>query len=248
MKYRYVLLLTALLGLVVAIGSLFFLGIYDMDVTLFLLKHRHAAGDFLDIGSNIGYYALLANEVMGEGARIVAAEPARATYRTLVRNVAGKDRIRALELAVAEHAGTVTFIDYGYRHAVFNSTRAHDLPFLRGKGEEYEVPATTLDSLCETEGLSPSLVKLDTEGTEAGILRSATETLERHAPVILLEVGGGDEWKENNAEALDILEARSYSLFELAEDGTLLPHERQESYAYKNLVCIPESKLSLYVR
>lgn len=229
-----------------AIGSVFFLGVYDIDMTLFLLKYRHADGDFLDIGSNIGYYALLGNQVIGEGGRVVAIEPTPSTYKTLKANVQQHERILPLELAVSDTEGTTTFIDYGYQHAVFNSTKSHDLSFLRGRGKEFQVPATTLDALCEKYGLRPSILKLDTEGTEAKILKHASKTIATYAPVVLLEVGGGEEWKDNNNDSLDLLASSGYAFFEVAQDGTLLPHERQESYIYKNLVCIPQSKVSAY--
>lgn len=229
-----------------AIGSVFFLGIYDIDITLFLLKHAHAPGDFVDIGSNIGYYALLGNQVIQDGGRVVAVEPTPATYKTLCRNVRKHGRIMPLRLAIADTEGTTTFIDYGFRHAVFNSTKNHDLPFLKGRGKEFQVPATTLDALCAEQALRPSILKLDTEGTESRILRESSHTLSTYSPIVLLEVGGGEEWKDNNTESLDLLAAHGYSFFELTQDGSLLPHERRSTYVYTNLVCIPASKLSDY--
>lgn len=229
-----------------AIGSVFFLGAYDIDITMFLLKHSHVQGDFIDVGSNIGYYALLGNQVMQEGGRVIAIEPTPLTYATLVKNVKPYHRILPLNVAVGDTEGTTAFIDYGYRHAVFNSTKNHDLSFLRGIGKEYQVPATTLDSLCDKYDLRPSIIKLDTEGTEAEILRNAARTLATYTPVILLEVGGGDEWKDNNNESLDLLLTYDYAVFELGLNGALLPHVRQDSYTYKNLVCIPNANVASY--
>jgi hypothetical protein len=68
-----------------------------------------------------------------------------------------------------------------------------------------------------------------------------------YAPVILLEVGGGEAWSKNANECLDILTEHHYRFFELDKDGTPIPHTRQETYSYKNLVCIPEAKLAAYV-
>lgn len=34
----------------------------------------------------------------------------------------------------------------------------------------------------------------------------------------------------------------------LRSDSEAIPHVRQETHTYKNLVCIPESKLSNYVK
>lgn len=230
-----------------AVGSIYFLGFYDVDTTLFLLKHFNEAGDFLDVGSNIGYYSLLANQILSTEAKIVAFEPTPATFELLKGNTKVHPRISLENIALADKEGMTTFIDYGPRDAVFNSTKAQDYDFLKNKGEKIEVQTTTLDSYCSKNNLAPSLIKLDTEGTEASILDKGMETLMTHAPLILLEVGGGDAWKENTVRSLDILSNCGYEFFNLDTEGNLLPHTRKDSYSYANLVCIPKNKLSKYI-
>lgn len=229
-----------------AVGSIYFLGFYDIDTSLFLLKHFDEKGDFLDVGSNIGYYSLLANQILGPEAKIVAFEPTPTTFRLLEQNTKPHSRIILEKIALADQEGVTTFIDYGPRNAVFNSTKAQTLDFLKGQGSEIEVATTTLDKYCSGHSISPSLIKLDTEGTEAGILRNGTETLRLHTPVILIEVGGGTESKENTLESLDILRDLGYEFFNLSTVGDLLPHTRQDSYTYANLVCIHRDKIPKY--
>jgi hypothetical protein len=92
------------------------------------------------------------------------------------------------------------------------------------------------------------LIKLDTEGTEGGILRMGQKTLSAYNPLILLEVGGGVAWSQNTKECLDIMGEHKYHFFEVTSEGELTPHARQESYTYQNLICIPENKISAYVK
>lgn len=230
-----------------AIGSVYFLGFYDSDVTLFLLKYFKESGDLLDVGSNIGYYTSLFTQIASTDAKIVAFEPTPSTFSVLEKNVGTLSKVATEQIALSDRSGTVMFFDYGHRHGVFNSTQAQPLAFLKDKGEQIEVQTNTLDSWCQKTNTKPSLIKLDTEGTEAGILREGTHTLRTYAPVILLEVGGGEAWAQNTKECLDILSSHNYHFFELSNDGTPIPHARQETYSYKNLVCIPESKLNAYV-
>ncbi len=230
-----------------AIGSVYFLGFYDSDVTLFLLKNFKESGDLLDIGSNIGYYTSLFTQIAAPDAKIVAFEPTPSTFSVLQKNVDTLPQVVTQQIALSDKAGTVLFFDYGHRHGVFNSTQAQPLAFLKDKGQQIEVETDTLDAWCQKTNTKPSLLKLDTEGTEAGILREGKQTLSSCAPIILLEVGGGEAWAQNTKECLDILTAYHYRFFELAADGTLVPHTRQETYSYQNLVCIPESKLASYV-
>ncbi len=230
-----------------AIGSVYFLGFYDTDVTLFLLKYFKESGDLLDVGSNIGYYTSLFTQIAAPEAKIVAFEPTPSTFSVLDKNVSTLPQVITQKIALSDKAGTIMFFDYGHRHGVFNSTKAQPLAFLKDKGEQIEVETTTLDSWCQKTNTKPSLLKLDTEGTEAGILQEGQHVLSTYRPVILLEVGGGEAWAQNTKECLDILTEHNYSFFELGKDGTPVPHTRQEIYSYKNLVCIPKDKLATYV-
>lgn len=231
-----------------SLGSIYFLGFYDIDTTLFLLKHFHEDGDILDIGSNIGYYALLGTQIGSPHARIIAFEPTPSTFALLQHNTEMHKNITTEQCAVAEQNGTTTLIDYGERNAVFNSTKAQPLDFLKDTGTSTDVKTVALDAYCAEHQLSPALIKLDTEGTEAGILASSHRILTEHAPIILLEVGGGEAWRDNTTRSLDILRDAQYDFFELNDTGELTPHVRKQAYSYQNLVCIPKSKLHLYVR
>lgn len=231
-----------------AIGSVYFLGFYDIDVTLFLLKYFKETGDLLDIGSNIGYYASLFTQIADPQAKIVAFEPTPSTFAILQKNVSRLPKVQTEQIALSNNTGTINFFDYGHRHGVFNSTTAQPLTFLKNKGAQIEVLTDTLDNWCKKTDTKPSLIKLDTEGTEAQILREGKQTLSSYAPVILLEVGGGEAWSQNTKECLDILTEYHYHFFELTKDGEVIPHVRQETYTYKNLVCIPKHKLPNYVK
>lgn len=230
-----------------AIGSVYFLGFYDGDVTLFLLKHFKESGDLLDVGSNIGYYTSLFTQIATPEAKIVAFEPTPSTYGVLVQNVGTLTHVTTEPIALSDKAGSITFYDYGIQHGVYNSTAAQSISFLKDKGEKIDVATDTLDNWCKRTGTKPSLIKLDTEGTEGGILEQGQETVREYSPLILLEVGGGEAWSENTAKCLDILEKHQYQFFELDDAGTPIPHQRQKTYTYKNLVCIPKSKLERYV-
>lgn len=230
-----------------AIGSIYFLGFYDSDVTLFLLKNFKEKGDLLDIGSNIGYYTSLFTQIAAPDAKVIAFEPTPSTYSVLSKNVSNLKNVKVEQIALSNKIGTTNFFDYGIRHGVYNSTAAQPISFLKDKGSEIEVQTDTLDNWCKRNNIKPSLLKLDTEGTEHLILSEGKQTLSNYSPVILLEVDGGDAWKDNIKASMDILAENNYLFFEVSNTGDLIKHNRQDSYSYKNLVCIPEHKLSQYV-
>lgn len=229
-----------------SIGSIYFLGFYDMKVTLFLLRHEHDFGDFIDIGSNIGYYSLLMKNILKKDYGVYALEPTPSTFSILQKNVEPYEKIKIFEIALSNKNGTSQFTDYGERYAVFNSLQNNGLPLSPKKQKLIYVKTETLDNFCKTHSIRPSIIKIDTEGTESIILSHANYVLTRYRPIILIEVGGGAKWRQNNKNSLDFLEKHGYILCEITDNGYIRNHTRNTLYEYDNLVCIPEEKIAAY--
>jgi|GEM_PF-478783 len=186
-------------------------------------------GDFvLDIGSNIGWYSVIASKVIGRTGRLVAFEPDPDNFAILSRNI---ERILDGAQASLHHAavsdteGTLKlFLSAGNRgdHRIFDDGTQRD---------SIEVQTLTLDVLLAGEHRLPDLVKSDTQGSEARILRGAGATLARGwRPVFVIEFwpfglcGSGDDpmklWKE--------LSDLGYQMFELTEQQLqLLPLDEE---------------------
>jgi Methyltransferase FkbM domain len=56
------------------------------------------------------------------------------------------------------------------------------------EGEPIDVEVTTVDAQVEAAGLRPSVIKIDVEGGELAVVSGMKRTLERHRPVLLVEV------------------------------------------------------------
>jgi FkbM family methyltransferase len=132
-------------------------------------------GDVLyDIGANVGNFALIAAAI--SDARVVAIEPAYATYASLCENVqlnGFDDRIVALPIVLGEEArlGALSYRDTEAGAAIHS---------LDGSGGAYDQPVLvfTLDGLIGTFDLpKPTLIKLDVDGAEGMVLAGAGETL-----------------------------------------------------------------------
>lgn len=229
-----------------AIGSIRFLGFYDSDITLFLLKHYHETGDMLDVGANIGIYASLFSYLAPDSARVVAFEPTPSTFAVMRDSMQQCGNVTAEQLALSDQIGEISFHDYGVRHGVFNSSEAQPRPFLDSYDSLITVPSTTLDSYCSEHKLKPSLIKLDTEGTEVKILEAGTTTLAEYKPTILLELSGEEAWAAGIHKCFDILTEQGYHFFNATREGELTPHQRRDSYLYENLIAIHGSKLAGY--
>lgn len=149
---------------------------------------------FLDIGSNIGAYALFVAAFAGPQSRIVAVEPQKDVFERLSYNIAQNPfhTVKAVACAVADKTGELTlFIDP--RNRGESSLRIVGT----NEGAQVTVPAVTLLDLLRSEGLTRvDAIKLDVEGAEDLILepflREAPESL---LPRLLLIENGTGQWQ-----------------------------------------------------
>ena len=167
---------------------------FDPDEREVLREKMPQDGVFLDVGANIGAYALFVAGVTGPRARILAVEPQPEMFDRLIYNIAQNPygKIKAVACALADKAGELTlFIDPHNRGE--SSVKIVGM----NQGAEIRVPATTLLSLCKSEGIERiDAIKLDVEGAEDLVLepffREAPEAL---WPKLLLVEDGTEQWQ-----------------------------------------------------
>jgi FkbM family methyltransferase len=130
----------------------------------------------LDVGANVGAYAVLFGMWIGETGRVFAFEPAAAAFAGLEAHVALNglgQRVRAVRAAVSDHVGTARFVSEGAQGTNHLLTPGTSAP----GGATIEVPTTTIDAFCVEHGLRPRLIKIDVEGAECAVLRGARRTI-----------------------------------------------------------------------
>ena len=168
-----------------------------------LLRARLAPGcTFLDIGANIGAYALFVAAFAGPRARILAVEPQPDVFDRLTYNIAQNPfgTVKAVACAVADKAGELTlFVDP--RNRGESSLKIVGT----NEGGQIRVPAVTLLDLARSEGITRiDAIKLDVEGAEDLIL----EPFFRNAPAalhprLLLVENGTAQWQIDLPALLD---------------------------------------------
>lgn len=172
-----------------------------------LLKERLEPGcTFLDIGANIGAYALFVAAFAGPGARILAVEPQPDVFDRLTYNIAQNPfgTVKAVACAVADKAGELTlFVDP--RNRGESSLKIVGT----NEGAQIRVPAVTLLGLARGEGITRiDAIKLDVEGAEDLILepflREAPASL--HPRLLVIEDGTA-QWQ---IDLVGLLEGRGY--------------------------------------
>jgi FkbM family methyltransferase len=154
---------------------------YNIEELDFLRAHTPAGGVFIDIGANVGTYAMVLAQHVGPRGRVVAIEPHPVTHARLAFNktASGLETITLVEAAVGDADGELMIEtdgdNLGASH--ISSTGGH------------RVPAWTLLSIVTQAGISHiDSLKIDIEGYEdralTGFFRDAPPSLWPHAVAI----------------------------------------------------------------
>lgn len=164
---------------------------------------RAAAGPgavALDVGSNVGAYALALGGWVRPGGRVYAFEPSRRAFDGLAAHVRLNgldDVVRPVRAAVSDRAGTAMLAAEGH-HGTSHLTGD------TGEGTE-TVETVTIDQFCAREQIVPTLIKIDVEGWELEALRGARETIARGGDGLALFVEmHPTAWRARGLSAADV--------------------------------------------
>jgi FkbM family methyltransferase len=131
----------------------------------------------LEAGANVGAYTVLFAQWTGAAGRVFAFEPDPNAFAGLQRHLAlnhVRDRVIPVPAAVSDRDGRL-------RLALFESS---GISRIAGPSEDpgvaiREVDAFSVDSFCAAERVTPTILKIDVEGSELAVLRGARETIAR---------------------------------------------------------------------
>lgn len=156
----------------------------------------------LEIGANIGYYALIEARICR---KVYAAEPHPKNFERLRKNIAlnGKTNVEMFNIALGAVDATIHLAcsPLSNWHTCRNATAQ--------VADVIEVPGRRIDSFVADKE-PPTFIKMDVEGYELEVLRGATETL-RNIRAMFLELHGDTLSHDEIIELLDILSASGLS-------------------------------------
>jgi FkbM family methyltransferase len=144
---------------------------------------HYQGGDVVDVGAFHGWYSYLLAAKADGPTTFVSVEPNEAAIPALKLNldVIGR-RFPHIKTVVVEGG-----VGDGRRLEVAWPAGPNGHPSFRAL-EDAPADGLTIDTIVEQYALAPGLVKVDVEGAELFALRGMNVTLERHRPIVLLEV------------------------------------------------------------
>jgi len=180
----------------------YYLGLHefeDMSFTIHILRENSV---FVDVGSNLGSFSLLASGVAK--ADSVAIEPVPDTYERLIENISINsldDKIRAKCLALSTPSNNLDGIKLKFSADLGCMNSFVDDSY---KGSTISVDISTLDEQCKD--LEPNLIKIDVEGFEEDVLKGAPETLAKPSLLAIIIEGQTQSVNElfRNAGFIDV--------------------------------------------
>jgi FkbM family methyltransferase len=141
----------------------------------------------LDIGANIGYYALMELQLVGPKGRLIAVEPSPSNVALLRKNLTlnGYTGIEVHQLAISDRSDTRPF----FMSEMSNLNTFHDTGTgtLHLRGETIEVATASVPEIAA--GRKVDLIRMDVEGHEVEVLNGMLPAIERGemAPMIIFE-------------------------------------------------------------
>jgi FkbM family methyltransferase len=195
---------------------------FDADELKVLTSKIKDGFTFIDVGSNVGWYALFLAQEAGPAVttRILAVEPQPEIFDRLIYNIRQNPSctIKAVDCAVADKTGELTlFLD------PLNRGEASLKIVNSSQTDAIRVPAVTLLDLLNREGLTRvDAIKLDVEGAEDLVLdpffRDAPASL---YPSLFIIANVPERWQ---SDVVGLLKSKGYQ--EILETKMNLAFER----------------------
>ncbi|MFE0101291.1 FkbM family methyltransferase [Streptomyces sp. NPDC059009] len=166
---------------------LYLFGAWEPHMTHWLRGRLRPGDVMVDVGANIGVFAVLGSRLVGRTGKVVAIEASPAFHSRLVQHAAlnGCANIRALNTAVSDTEKTLTFVLASSHNMGANSI----VPYAGPAESRFETEALPLTELLEPDEVTRArVIKIDVEGAEGAVVRGLAPLLDRLRPDVELAV------------------------------------------------------------
>jgi len=176
--------------------ELIFTGIHEKLATKVLRRELKRGMVVVDIGANLGYYALLEASIVGEEGQVYAIEPVRRNFDILCKNIQinGYKNVKAYCIAISSKSGTakIALTEASNWHCMLDITAEAVSDYMKQKmrrltRQTVVVNTITLDEFLAKEKINKvDLIRMDIEGYEVEAIKGMLNTLKNTPPPLKL--------------------------------------------------------------
>ena len=192
---------------------------WEADVVAFMRRRLAPGMTVADVGAHVGYFSLLASQIVGESGRVFAVEVERRTLELLRANLwrHGCDNVTVVPVAAYDRRGHVRFVS--------------NADGLSGSSiDDHEGMAVTMVPCAPLDDLLPDaevdVIKIDVERVEPEVVRGAERLIRRAATLDIVtefwpthpSYGG-----RTPADVLEYYQSLGFELRLLRHDGNTDP-------------------------
>lgn len=211
--------------------------VYELSVTNYVYKRLKEGEMFIDIGANVGYYTLLAANIVKKQGKVISFEPEDNNLNLLKQNISlnNFNNIVLENLALSSDSGlailNINPVNEG-GHSMLDLGEYSDdegvwsIEKISKKLENFKndqtVKTVSLDSYIHKHNINldrNSIVKIDVEGLEEKVLLGMKDIIKSIKPVIICEVG------DLGLSFDDLLGWAGYKPYKILKNGSLLQYK-----------------------
>ena len=143
--------------------------VYEPEVTEFIRKELKPGNTFMDLGANIGYYTILASQLVGPTGKVLSFEPNQKTFSRLLRNIRIQNikNVDCFNFALSDYDGVSNL--YLDKEA---DNGGGSIQNKRMKNVYSTVIVKKTDGVLKNIGKVIDIIKMDVEGSEISILKN----------------------------------------------------------------------------
>lgn len=214
---------------------------FEQEEIEFLKKTLNVGDIFIDVGSNIGLFSLVASKIVGNEGKVICFEPAPSTFSRLEENakINNLNNIDLRNIGLSDSVSELEFYISKNGYDAWNS-------FAPSQDNKLEnsitVPVSTLDiELKDVDKTGIKLVKIDVEGWEKFVLRGGKELFMNFNPVVMVEFTEENTFNAGYSihEIYDIMTGFGYVWYRIKNNELVLETKRIH-YPYDNLIAIKD--------
>jgi FkbM family methyltransferase len=166
----------------------------------------------IDLGSNIGYYAVIESNIIGKSGKIFAIEPSPINFPILKVNLENQknNNFSAYNIAIGDKNEEMEFIistKSNWSKIRMNNEKVNS------DDKIIKIPVKTLDYFVNENNIKKiDILRMDVEGFEYNILLGANEVLEKFKPKLFIEIHKMYLGKEKTYQIFNDLKNKKYEV------------------------------------